>query len=261
MDHRPVGIMDSGLGGISVLGEMLRVLPNESFVYYGDTAHIPYGDKPPSQVLAYTRAAVETLMDQGCKAIVIACNTATSVAASSLRQDLQMPIIGMEPALKPAALMPGEGKILVMATRVTLSQPKFRSLMEKYGRNAVPLPCPGLMECVEAGQLSGPRVDKLLDGLLEPWKRKPIKAVVLGCTHYPFLRAAIAAHLPAGTPLVDGNLGTARQLERRLREENLLSPGPGGQVTFLSSLEGQQAHMQRMLDWQRADNNTAYAAN
>ncbi len=253
MDHRPVGIMDSGLGGISVLGEMLRVLPNENFVYYGDTSHIPYGDKPPEKVFAYTHQAVDQLIEQGCKAVVIACNTATSVAAARLRQELTLPVIGMEPALKPAAMMPGQGRILVMATHVTLTQPKFQSLMQRYGQDAIPLPCPGLMECVEAGQMSGPRVDRLLDTLLAPYQDTPIKAVVLGCTHYPFLRGAIAAHLPPGTPLIDGSLGTARQLKRRLQEENLASDGPGGQVTFLSSMAGQQpiTQMQRLLDWWR----------
>ena len=262
MDHRPVGIMDSGLGGISVLGEMLRVLPNENFVYYGDTSHIPYGDKPPEKVFAYTHQAVDQLIEQGCKAVVIACNTATSVAAARLRQELTLPVIGMEPALKPAAMMPGQGRILVMATHVTLTQPKFQSLMQRYGQDAIPLPCPGLMECVEAGQMSGPRVDRLLDTLLAPYQDTPIKAVVLGCTHYPFLRGAIAAHLPPSTPLIDGSLGTARQLKRRLQEENLASDGPGGQVTFLSSMAGQQpiTQMQRLLDWWRQNDTGRVAA-
>lgn len=249
MDQRPVGMLDSGLGGISVLGEVLRVLPDENFVYFGDTAHIPYGDKPPEQVLAYTHEAVERLIGLDCKAVVIACNTATSVAAGQLRQELHMPIIGMEPALKPASLLPGEGKILVMATRVTLRQTKFQLLMEKYGQDAIPLPCPGLMECVEAGEMQGPRVDRLLDELLAPWQDTRIKAVVLGCTHYPFLRNAISAHLPNGTPLIDGNLGTAKQLSRRLAEEGLSSSGPGGQTRFVSSLPGAEDHMRRMLEW------------
>lgn len=254
MDNRPVGFFDSGLGGISVLGEALSVLPDENFVYFGDTLHIPYGDKPPQTVRTYTHEAVERLIALDCKAIVLACNTATSAAAGALRQELDMPIIGMEPALKPAALMPGDGKVLVMATRVTLTQPKFQRLMEQYGRDAIPLPCPGLMECVEAGELDGPRVDALLDKLLSPYRDTPIKAVVLGCTHYPFLRRAIAAHLPEGTPLVDGNLGTVRQLARRLSEEGLCAAGPGGGVAFLSSAEGEEAarRMQLLLETWRA---------
>ena len=162
----------------------------------------------------------------------------------------------------PAAMMPGQGRILVMATHVTLTQLKFQSLMQRYGQDAIPLPCPGLMECVEAGQMSGPRVDRLLDTLLAPYQDTPIKAVVLGCTHYPFLRGAIAAHLPPGTPLIDGSLGTARQLKRRLQEENLASDGPGGQVTFLSSMAGQQpiTQMQRLLDWWRQNDTGRVAA-
>lgn len=113
MDNRPVGVFDSGLGGISVLGEALRGLPGEDYVYFGDTRHIPYGDKPPDEVLRYTHEAVDKLIQLDCKAIVLACNTATSVAAGKLRQELRLPIIGMEPALKPASLLPREGLSLI----------------------------------------------------------------------------------------------------------------------------------------------------
>ena len=109
MTDRPVGMLDSGLGGISVLAQALRDLPREDYVYFGDTAHIPYGDKDPAEVLRLTRLGVDKLMEHGCKAIVIACNTATSVAAAQLRQELTLPVIGIEPALKPASLLPGDG--------------------------------------------------------------------------------------------------------------------------------------------------------
>lgn len=251
LDQRPVGLLDSGLGGISVLGEALRQLPNEDYVYYGDTANAPYGDKAPEEVLGLVHQAVERLIELRCKAIVIACNTATSVSAGKLRQELALPIIGMEPALKPASLLPGEGKILVMATRVTLALPKFQALMAQYGRDAVPVPCPGLMECVERGELEGPQVTALLRQLLGPWLSQPVKAVVLGCTHYPFLRKTIAALFPAGTPLIDGNAGSVRQLRRRLEEQNLLSDRQEpGRVTFLSSSEEPSVlqRMQTMLE-------------
>ena len=240
MDNRPVGFLDSGLGGVSVLGEALRVLPDENFIYFGDTRNIPYGDKPPETVYEYTHAAVERLIALDCKAIVIACNTATSAAAAQLRQEMCLPIIGMEPALKPASLLPGDGRVLVMATRNTLRLPKFQALMALYGRDAIPLPCPGLMECVEDGQLSGPRVESLLSDLFAPYRQENIKAVVLGCTHYPFLRQTISRFFAPDVALVDGNLGTVRQLHRRLAQEELLSRGPGGGVTFLSSLEGEE---------------------
>ena len=251
LDQRPVGLLDSGLGGISVLGKALRQLPNEDYVYYGDTANAPYGDKTPEEVLGLVHQAVERLIELRCKAIVIACNTATSVSAGKLRQELALPIIGMEPALKPASLLPGEGKILVMATRVTLALPKFQALMAQYGRDAVPVPCPGLMECVERGELEGPQVTALLRQLLGPWLSQPVKAVVLGCTHYPFLRKAIAALFPEGTPLIDGNAGSVRQLRRRLEEEGLLSNRQEpGRVTFLSSSEEPSVlqRMQTMLE-------------
>ncbi len=251
LDQRPVGLLDSGLGGISVLGEALRQLPNEDYVYYGDTANAPYGDKTPEEVLGLVHQAVERLIELRCKAIVIACNTATSVSAGKLRQELALPIIGMEPALKPASLLPGEGKILVMATRVTLALPKFQALMAQYGRDAVPVPCPGLMECVERGELEGPQVTALLRQLLGPWLSQPVKAVVLGCTHYPFLRKAIAALFPEGMPLIDGNAGSVRQLRRRLEEQNLLSDRQEpGRITFLSSSEDPSVlqRMQTMLE-------------
>ena len=250
MDKRPVGFLDSGLGGISVLGEALRHLPHENFLYFGDTKHIPYGDKPPEMIYRYTHAAIDHLLSMDAKAIVIACNTATSVAAARLREELRIPIIGMEPALKPASLLEGDGKVVVMATQVTLALPKFQALMDRFGKDAIPLPCPGLMECVEAGELSGPRVEQLLTRLLAPVRSEQIKAVVLGCTHYPFLKKTIASFFPQGVPLVDGNLGTVRQLGRRLEEEGLLSDGPGGQVTFLSSMPGDEPlhHMRRMLE-------------
>ena len=251
MDQRPIGLLDSGLGGIGVLGEALRQLPNEDYVYYGDTANAPYGDKAPEEVLGLVHQAVERLIELRCKAIVIACNTATSVSAGKLRQELDLPIIGMEPALKPASQLPGGGKILVMATRVTLALPKFQALMAQYGRDAVPVPCPGLMECVERGELEGPKVTALLRQLLGPWLSQPVKAVVLGCTHYPFLRKTIAALFPAGTPLIDGNAGSVRQLRRRLEEQNLLSDRQEpGRITFLSSSEDPSVlqRMQTMLE-------------
>lgn len=251
LDQRPIGLLDSGLGGIGVLGEALRQLPNEDYVYYGDTANAPYGDKAPEEVLGLVHQAVERLIELRCKAIVIACNTATSVSAGKLRQELDLPIIGMEPALKPASQLPGGGKILVMATRVTLALPKFQALMAQYGRDAVPVPCPGLMECVERGELEGPNVTALLRHLLGPWLSQPVKAVVLGCTHYPFLRKTIAALFPAGTPLIDGNAGSVRQLRRRLEEQNLLSDRQEpGRITFLSSSEDPSVlqRMQTMLE-------------
>lgn len=250
--HRPIGVFDSGLGGISVLGEALDRLPAEDFVYYGDTGHAPYGNKQPQEVLKLSRAVVDKLMESRCKAIVIACNTATSAAAGILRAQMSIPIIGMEPALKPAALMPGQGSILVLATRMTLKLPKFSGLMEHYGQDAVPIPCSGLVEPVERGEMEGEQVESLLREFLIPYLQQPVKAIVLGCTHYVFLRRAIRRVAGEGIPLIDGNRGTVRQLIRKLEEGALLRPDTGlkGQMTFLTSAPRQEealARMQAML--------------
>ncbi len=253
LDMRPIGVFDSGFGGISVLAEAARLLPDEDFIFLGDNLHAPYGDRTPEAVLALTRNAVERLIRLDCKAIVLACNTATSAAAATLRHDYSLPIIGMEPALKPAALLPGEGSVLVMATAMTLRLPKFQTLMAQYGKHAVPVPCPGLVELIEAGETSGSRIQARINELLAVHLRMPVKAVVLGCTHYVFLRPTLAACLPQGTLLVDGNAGTARRLRDQLQTHGLRknSAGenmPGGRITYLSTAAGDDTP-QRMRAW------------
>ena len=211
MDTRPIGVFDSGFGGLSVLAEATRLLPQEDFIYFGDNRNAPYGDKTQQEVLGHIHTVVERLIEENCQAILIACNTATSVAAGELRQELQLPIIGMEPALKPASLLPGDGVVLVMATAMTLRLEKFKRLMEQYGQNAIPVPCSGLVEYVESGEVDSPRVRALLTRLLEPYMRKPVKAVVMGCTHYVYLRRTLSQMLPPSIILMDGNVGTVLQ--------------------------------------------------
>ena len=238
MDARPIGLFDSGFGGVNVLASAVTLLPQEDFLFLGDNLHAPYGDRTPEEVLAFTREGVNMLLAQGCKAIVIACNTATSVAADALRKGSALPIIGMEPALKPAALLPQEGAVLVMATAMTLKLGKFQALMAQYGQHAVPVPCPGLVELIEAGETDGPRIRAKLAEYLSPWLTQPVKAVVLGCTHYVFLRRALRAYLPAEVALVDGNLGTARQLQTVLDARDLRKPKDAparGEVSFIST--------------------------
>jgi glutamate racemase len=245
VDGRPIGVFDSGFGGVTVLASAARLLPEEDFIFLGDNRRAPYGDRTPDEVLAFTHEAVERLNALDCKAILIACNTATSAAAETIRGEWNMPIIGMEPALKPASLLPGEGAVLVMATAMTLKLPKFQRLMERYGSHAVPVPCPGLVELVEAGETDGPRVREKLDALLSPYLKGPVKAVVLGCTHYVFLKPALTALLPEGVALVDGNEGTARPLRRRLAQKDLLKPSVAGakartgEPVFLSTEPGE----------------------
>lgn len=249
--ERPIGFFDSGVGGISVLRDAVRLMPGENYLYYGDNLHAPYGEKTPEEVRMLTWAAMDKLLSRSCKAIVIACNTATSAAAPELRARLKLPIVGMEPALKPAAMLTQPGKVLVMATPMTLRLPKFARLMSLYGQDAIPLPCPGLVEYVENGELTGEGVQNRLRQLLSPYFDQSVKAIVLGCTHFVFLRSAIADVFPGDVPLVDGNEGTVRQIGRRLLQlgqlrENAKAPGT---VTLLSSRETPQMRelMERLL--------------
>lgn len=245
--HAPVGVFDSGVGGISVLGTLCQVLPQEHFLYYGDTAHAPYGTKPQAEVRGYADAVMAHLMAQGVKAVVIACNTATSVAAAELRARLSLPIIGMEPALKPAHELRHGGQILVLATPVTLMLPKFCHLMETYGEGAVPVPCPGLMELVEQERLSDAK--QYLTNRLAGFNLAQVDAVVLGCTHYVFLRPVLRELLPSSVSVLDGNLGTARQLKRVLETQGLLQTSGQGSVRLETSGDARTALpvMERLL--------------
>lgn len=239
--ERPVAFFDSGLGGISVLRAARRALPRENYLYYGDSKNAPYGEKTPEEILRLSEAVMARVLDMGAKAVVIACNTATGVAVDKLREEYpQIPIIGVEPAVKPAAeAFPG-GTVLVLATPACLEGPRFAELLQRVSgdANVVPVPCGGLMEFVERGEMEGPALTSYLQEKLSPYEGEKVDAVVLGCTHYPFLRHAIREALPAGTALVDGNAGITAQLRRRLSELGLLNPGPGmGRVDFYNSLE------------------------
>jgi len=233
--NSPIGVFDSGVGGISVLGEMERLLPHEDFLYFGDTLHAPYGTKPEEEVMGYIRWVMAHLLARNVKAVVIACNTATSVAAATLRQELTLPIIGMEPALKPAAQQRRNGQILVLATPMTLRLPKFQLLMDRFGQGAVRLPCPGLMELVEQEDFLQAR--RYLEEQLAAFDLETVDAVVLGCTHYVFLRPMLRELLPPRIMIADGNLGTARQLQRVLTMQGLLKEEGEGSVTLESSAD------------------------
>lgn len=231
-DQRPIGVFDSGVGGIGTLAALRRELPQERFLFFGDTANAPYGTKTREECMACVDRVMAHLLAQDVKAVVIACNTATAVAAAELRARYDMPIIGVEPALKPAHEMRRGGNILVLATPMTLRLEKFHALYERYGEGAIPLPCPGLMELVEREAHDQAR--RYLMELFAPYDLDTVDAVVLGCTHYVFLRPILAELLPERTAVLDGNEGTARQLRRVLTERNLLAEGRGG-VTLETS--------------------------
>ena len=245
--HDPVGVFDSGIGGISTLREMIRVLPDERFIYYGDMAHAPYGTKSTEEVIACVRAVVDKLLEKDIKALVIACNTATGAAAATLRKELSIPVIGMEPALKPASKMRKNGSVLVLATPLTLQQEKFENLMKQYGEGAVKVPCPGLMEIVEADDGEGAL--RYLQELFSRYPADRVDAVVLGCTHYVFLRDMIRDLLPERIAITDGNAGTARQLRRVLEQKGLLNgEGPGSVELETSGTEKDLALMKKLMN-------------
>ena len=218
-----IAVFDSGLGGLSVLRELQKLMPEERFLYFGDRKNAPYGTKTTQQVRSLTLKAAERLMEQGCKALVVACNTATAAAIQQLRAAYpDKVIVGIEPALKPAAEQFPSGPIGIMATEVTLREEKLSVLMLHYpNTELIRIPAPGLVELIEGGK----PVDGLLEQLLSPYKDR-LKALVLGCTHYPLVKDEIQKVLPA-TVLFDGGAGTARQTQRLLAQRELLSPGPG----------------------------------
>ena len=235
----PIAVLDSGVGGISVLRELVRIMPNEDYLYFGDSANAPYGSRTKAEVLDITRRNLLTLRARGIKALVIACNTATSAAAAPLRtENPDLPIIGIEPAIKPAAFLFPEPRVLVMATPLTLREEKFRALVSRFAdrEDIIPLPCPGLVELIEAGKLDGEEIDGYLGQLFKPYAEQKIDAVILGCTHYPHIRAAIARHVPSGAMIIDGGEGTARETLRRLSVAGLRSPSTArGKVEIINT--------------------------
>lgn len=219
-----IGIFDSGMGGISVLADIIRYLPNEKYIYYGDSGNAPYGIKTPEEVKKLCIDICDFFIDKGVKAIVVACNTATSAAIKELREKYSIPVIGMEPALKPAVTLQSKGKIVVMATSMTLKEEKFKALMNKYGqeRAIVKLPCPKLVELIEKGSLQNEEVEASIKECFNGIKIDEVSSIVLGCTHYVFLKDDIKKFVGDNINIIDGNEGTARHLRNVLKQKELL---------------------------------------
>lgn len=232
-----IGVFDSGVGGLSVLAHIHRLLPCESLIYVADTAYMPYGCKPPEQVLERCLTVADFFDKQQVKALVVACNTATAVAVETLRKHASVPVIGMEPAIKPAALASRTGIIGVLATTATLGSGKFNGLKSQFDQHARILvqPCPGLVEQVEQGSLTGEQTTALLKRYLQPLMTSGIDTLVLGCTHYPFLLPLIRQIVGDGIDVIDTGEPIARQLQRQLEARSLLSPERAGTVEFWTS--------------------------
>lgn len=237
--NRPIGFFDSGVGGLSVMKEAIQVMPNENYIYFGDSKNAPYGVKSVEEVRDLTFKAVEFLLNKGVKGIAIACNTATSAAVADLRKVYpDLPLVGIEPALKPAVELNKDGNILIMATSMTLKEEKFNRLMSRYKDRAsiIPVPCPGLVEFIEAGKLDGKEVEEYLFEKVNTYNGGKIASIVLGCTHYPFIKDTLVKIIGKDITIIDGGLGTAKELRRRLREKNLLTESKeNGTIEIINS--------------------------
>ena len=245
-----IAVFDSGVGGISVLRHLIRHLPGERFLYYGDSANAPYGSRSTEEVRQLTLAAAKKLTTEyPVKALVIACNTATAAAVKQVQAAYpDLIVVGIEPALKVAAdHFPG-GRIGVMATEVTLREEKFDLLLHRFDENCTitKIPAPGLVQLIEAGKVDAPETEELLRQILKDHIGK-LDALVLGCTHYPFASKAISRVLAGQAVLLEGGDGTARETLRRLAEADLLEEGEG-EVTILNSAEDESMIQ---LSWQR----------
>ncbi|MGE0445727.1 MAG: glutamate racemase [Vicinamibacterales bacterium] len=225
MSSSPIGIFDSGVGGVSVLREVQRELPHEDLLYAADSAHAPYGDKPAEVITARTFAVVDFLIGQGAKAIVIACNTATGIAVDALRRERQVPIVAIEPAIKPAVAMTRSGVVGVLATSGTIASSRFASLLERVAGPArvIPQACPGLVEEIERGAFHSQKTRALVEQYVRPLVDQGADALVLGCTHYPLIADVIADVAGPGVQVIDPAAAVAQELQRQLESRGLLA--------------------------------------
>lgn len=252
----PVGVMDSGVGGLSVLAEIQRLLPNESLLYVADSGHVPYGEKSPDYIRQRLRHIAGFFREQGAKAMVLACNTATVAAVADLRELYpDWPLVGMEPAVKPAAAATRSGVVGVLATTGTLQSAKFAALLDRFASDVqvITRPCPGLVECIEAGDLASPVLRQLLAGYVQPLLEAGCDTLILGCTHYPFLRPLLAQMVPADVAIIDTGAAVARQLQRLLAVRGLLVEGPAQPTRFWSSADPATLKKILPLLWHKSD--------
>jgi len=256
MNCKPIGFFDSGVGGISVLKTAYKLMPNENYIYYGDNLNAPYGEKTEEQIKALSLEAGAFLFSKGVKAIVMACNTATSTSVYMMREKYSIPVISMEPAVKPALSAVKDGRVLVLATPATVSQKRYLSLLSKLkaGKRVVSVGCGGLVELIEQGRTDEESVHTYLDRKLANLRGENISAVVLGCTHYAFAEKEIKSYIDkmyhTDCPVFDGRHGTVRQLKRVLLQDGLdCAQDCEGSVTFYSSDKSiSEQHFRHIFD-------------
>ncbi len=222
---KPIGIFDSGVGGTSIWKEVVKMLPKENTIYLADSANAPYGEKAKEEILKLSIKNTELLLDQACKMIIVACNTATTNAIDYLRSNYPVPFIGIEPAIKPAALHTKTKKVGVLATKGTLSSSLFHNTSKLFAEGITVLEQEGkgLVELIEAGKIESQEMKKLLHGFLQPMLNQNIDCLVLGCTHYPYLIPVLKDMLPEHINIIDSGEAVARQTKAVLEKNNLLS--------------------------------------
>lgn len=224
MNNRPIGIFDSGIGGLTVLEEIIKILPNENYIYYADTDNVPYGTKPKEEVKKYINQAAEFLISKDVKALVIACNTATSIAIEDLRKKYTIPIIGIEPAVKPAVENRGEKRVLIMATPTTIKEEKLNKLVQNLNANNYVdlIAMPRLVEFAEKGDFKSKEVKEYIKQELKQYDLNEYSELVLGCTHFPLFKQILSEIFPKQTQFIDGSKGVAKRLKNVLEEKELL---------------------------------------
>lgn len=220
-----IGILDSGVGGLSVLREIHALLPAHPLDYFADSAWCPYGTKPPGAIQKRVVSIVDGLLSRGASLVVLACNSATIHAVEMLRTEYPVPFVGMEPGVKPAAQQTKTGAVAVLATEASIAGEKFHRLVSDHARGVriITQPCPQFVELVEAGILSGPEVEEAVEQVVQPLLKENADVFVLGCTHYPFLRPALERQLPPGVALIDTGMAVARRVAHVLKSEGRLS--------------------------------------
>jgi len=235
----PIGVFDSGVGGLSILGQIRHQLPNEDLIYFADQAHVPYGPRPMTEVRLLAVGITQFLLDLGAKAIVVACNTASAAGLQHLRASFpQVPFVGMEPAVKPAAEVTQSGHVGVLATPATFEGELFASVIARFatGVEVHQRTVPGLVERIEQGDLTGPDTRHLLSRALQPMLAAGIDTLVLGCTHYPFVIPTIAELVGPQVKVIDPAPAVARQTLSLLAQHGLANAdGVAGTTVFLTS--------------------------
>ena len=250
----PIGIIDSGLGGLTVLREIRALLPGESLIYIGDSAWCPYGARPAAEIQARVFQLTDHLLERGVKLVVLACNSATIAAVEALRASYPVPFAGMEPAVKPAAVASRSGVVGVMATEASLAGEKFHRLINDHagGIRIITLPCPGLVELVERGELSGDQAARVVNGYVRPLLGAGADVLVLGCTHYPFLRPLIESAAGPDVSVIDTGAAVARRVRQLLEPDTLAAmPESEYEIARVKPPElwttGDPSHWQRIM--------------